>query len=83
MPEKKIGEVTHFFTNISVGVIKLSGSLGVGDTVHFKGATTDFEQEVGSMEIDEEKVEEAGAGQSIGLKVNERVREGDEVFKVQ
>ncbi|MFP4045620.1 MAG: translation elongation factor-like protein [Candidatus Aenigmatarchaeota archaeon] len=80
MPEEKVGEVTHFFTDISVAVIELSGKLTVGDTIHVKGATTDFEQKVESMEIEEEKIKEARAGQSIGMKMTDRVREGDEVY---
>lgn len=83
MPEEKIGEVTHFFTDLSVGIIDLSGKLEVGEKVHFTGATTDFEQQIDSMEIDREKVEEAGPGDKIGVKVDERVREGDEVLKVE
>ena len=79
---KKIGEITHYFSNIGVGVIELSGKIRVGDKIAIKGSTTDVEQEVGSMEIDRKKVEEAGKGQSIGLKVVDRVREGDEVFKL-
>ena len=83
MSEEKIGEITHFFTNISVGVIKLSGEVSEDDEIHVKGSSTDFKQTVGSMEIDGNKVEKAGSGQSIGLKVKERVREGDEVFRVE
>lgn len=83
MSKEKIGEVTHFFTDISVGIVDLSEKVEVGDKLHFKGATTDFEQVVDSMEIDQEKVEEAGPGDVIGLKVDERVREGDEVMKVE
>lgn len=83
MPEEKIGEVTHFFTDLSVGIIGLSGKLEVGDEVHIKGSTTDFKQTIDSMEIDREKIEEAGPGDEIGVKVDERVREGDEVFKVE
>ncbi|MFP4117137.1 MAG: EF-Tu/IF-2/RF-3 family GTPase [Candidatus Aenigmatarchaeota archaeon] len=82
MSEEKIGEVDHYFTDISVGIVDLSGKLKIGDKVHFKGATTDFTQKVKSMEIDREDVEEAGPGDVIGMKVKERVREEDEVFKV-
>ncbi len=78
----KIGEVTHYFTDIGVGIIKLEDKLEVGDKIRVKGSTTDFEQEVTSMEIDREEVQEAGEGQKVGMKTNERVREGDEVYKV-
>ncbi len=78
----KIGEVTHYFNDIDVGIIKLQDKLEAGDRIRIKGSTTDFEQDVESMEIDQEKVQEAGKGESIGLKVKERVREDDEVYKV-
>jgi putative protease len=78
----EIGEVTHYFTNIGVAVVKLSKKLKTGDPIKFEGATTDFEQTAGSMQIDKNSVEEAGTGQEIGLKVNERVREGDKVYKI-
>jgi len=84
MPQQglvKVGEVTHYFTDLGVGVVELSGKLQVGDKIAIKGATTDLNQEVASMQIEEEDVEEAGPGQSIGLKVNKRVREGDTVFR--
>ena len=79
---KEIGKVTHHFSNIGVGVIELSGSLSVGDKIRIKGATSDFEQKVDSMQIEHEKVDKAKAGQSIGLKVKEPVREHDKVYKV-
>ena len=79
---KEIGKATHFFSKISVGVIELSKTLKVGDKIRIKGATTDFEQKIDSMQIEHEKVEKAKAGQSIGLKVKEPVREHDTVYKV-
>jgi translation elongation factor EF-1alpha len=79
---KKIGKVSHFFTNIGVAVIELSGTLTVGDKILFQGSTTDFEQAVSSMQIEHKNVPSAQAGQSIGLKVANRVREGDAVYKV-
>lgn len=81
--KEKIGEVTHYFTEIEVGVIELSGKLKVGDKISIEGATTNFEQKVNSMEIDQEKVEEAEAGEAVGMKVKERVREGDQVYKIE
>lgn len=80
--KEKVGEITHYFTDISVGVIELSGKLEVGDKISIEGATTDITQNVDSMEIDQEKVEEAGAGDAIGIKVKNRVREGDIVYKL-
>ena len=79
---EEIGKVTHYFSKIGVGVIELSKDLAVGDKIKIKGATSDFEQKVDSMQIEHEKVEKAGSGQSIGLKVKEHVREHDKVYKV-
>ena len=77
----EIGRITHFFSKINVAVIELKASLKVGDTVAIKGPTTDFEQRVDSMQIEHENVQKAEPGQSIGLKVNQRVRETDVVYK--
>jgi putative protease len=77
----EVGRITHFFSKISVAVIELTGFLAVGDTIAIKGPTTDFEQTVDSMQIEHENVQEAKAGQSIGLKVAQRVRETDIVYK--
>lgn len=77
----EIGKITHFFSKIGVAVIELKKPLKVGDTIAIKGPTTDFEQKVDSMQIEHENVKEAKAGQSIGLKVTERVRETDAVYK--
>ncbi|MGD8238486.1 MAG: hypothetical protein PVH68_08050 [Armatimonadota bacterium] len=77
-----VGTITHFFGNISVGIIELTDTVRVGDTIQIKGATTDFTQSIASMQVEHEAVEEAAAGQTIGIKVDERVREGDEVFIV-
>ncbi len=82
--EKPIGKITHYFTNIGVAVIEItSGSLKVGDKIGIKGATSDFEQGVDSMQVEHESVEEAKKGQSVGLKVDQQVREGDDVFLVK
>ena len=77
----KIGRITHFFTKISVAVIELTAPLAVGETIVLKGPTTDFEQVVESMQIEHQNVQNAKAGQSIGLKVIQRVRENDMVYK--
>lgn len=78
--EKKIGEVTHYFGHIPAGIVKLSGKLSKGDTVHIKGSTTDFTQEVASMQVDHKDIDSAKKGDEVGIKIDERVREGDEVF---
>ena len=83
MPEIKVGKVSHFFDKASVAAIKLEGSLKVRDTIKIKGATTDFTLMVDSMQIDREDVQEAGPGDEIGIKVNEKCRGNDDVFKVE
>ena len=84
MPEKKlIGEVTHYFNNISVAVVKLSEALNAGEKILIEGATTNLEQKADSMQIEHKPVTEAKAGDSIGLKVLDRVREGDKVYKIE
>ena len=82
MEETEIGEVTHFFGKLSVGVIKLTGDLKTGDKIHVKGATTDFEQNVDSMQINHKEIQEAKPGDDIGMKLADNAREGDKVFKV-
>ena len=77
----EVGRVAHFFSKISVAVIELKAPLAVGDTILIKGPTTDFEQTVESMQIEHKNVQRAEAGQSIGLKVAQRVREKDVVYK--
>lgn len=77
----EVGRVTHFFSKISVAVIELRAPLKVGDTIAVKGPTTDFEQVVDSMQIEHEEVEVARAGESVGMKVLQRVRETDMVYK--
>ncbi len=79
---KEIGKVTHYFDNISVAVIKLKKQLKTGDKIRIKGSTTDFEEPVKSMQIEHEQVDKAGKGKSIGLKVKDKVRENDKVYKL-
>jgi len=79
---KLIGKITHYFGNIGVAVIELSDALKVGDTIRIVGGTTDFTQQIESMEIEHQKVEAAKAGDSAGLKINQKVREGYKVYKV-
>lgn len=81
--EVHIGIVTIFFAKPSVAAIEMaSGTLSIGDTVKFVGATTNFEQKIESMEIDRKPVQTVTAGQAVGIKVKERVRPHDKVFKV-
>jgi putative protease len=81
--EKEIGKVEDYFAHIEVVAIRITnGTLGIGDTIHIKGATTDFTQTVESMEIEHKKVEEGKVGDSVGIKVIEKVRRHDRVYKV-
>ncbi|MEA3376928.1 MAG: EF-Tu/IF-2/RF-3 family GTPase [Chloroflexota bacterium] len=82
MPEELIGEVSHWFGNISVAGITLSGTLSVGDRVRIVGHTTDFEQEITSMQVENDDVSEAGPGDEVGVKLDSRARPGDSVYKV-
>lgn len=81
--EELVGEVTHYFGKIGVAAVKLVKPLKTGDRLHFKGATTDFEDTVESMQIGHETVSSAKKGAEIGLKVSDRVREGDKVYLVK
>ena len=81
--EKEVGEIFDYFSKISVAAIKLTGKLKVGNKIHIKGHTTDFEQEVGSIQIHNKPVAEAKKGDDIGIKVDDRVRKNDKVFLVE
>ena len=82
MQEQEIGMVTHYFGKISVGIIKLSDSLKVGETIHVKGIHDDFTQVVESMQVEHVTVTEAKKGDEIGIKVAGKIHENDKVFKV-
>ncbi|MEW5913395.1 MAG: translation elongation factor-like protein [Thermodesulfobacteriota bacterium] len=83
MPEERVGKVMHFFAKPMVAAIDVvAGTISVGDRLHFVGHTTDFETQVASMQQEHETITSAGPGQQIGIKVTERAREGDEVYKV-
>ena len=81
--ETLIGKVTHYYNRISVAVVDLSTELNIGDTILFLGHTTDFTQEVTSLEIEHQKVHSAGPGGEVAVKVDGEVRHGDLVYKVQ
>ncbi len=83
MAEKEIGKVSGYFSHVSVAAIKLSAGLKVGDKIHIKGNTTDFEEKVKSMQIEKDSVEKAKKGEHIGIKVSEKVRPNDTIFLVK
>ena len=83
MEEKQVGKVIKFFGKIGVAAIQLSeGSLKVGDTIHIVGHTTDVTLTVDSMQVENQSVAEAGIGADVGIKITDRVREHDVVYKV-
>jgi len=84
MAEVRVGEVFQFFHKPGVAAVKLTeGGLKVGDKIHFLGHTTDFTQTVDSMQVDREPIQAAKAGDSIGVKVQDRVRPNDMVYRVE
>jgi translation elongation factor EF-1alpha len=80
--KKLVGKVTHYYGKIGVAVVELTDSLAVGDTISIEGSVTNFQQTVESMEIEHQQIKEAKAGDAIGLKVKDKVREGDSVYKI-
>ncbi|MEM1575665.1 MAG: translation elongation factor-like protein [Nitrososphaerota archaeon] len=84
MEEKRIevGKVMHYYSKIGVAVVNLTNELKIGDEILIRGKSTELRQKVESMQIEHKNVEIAKAGQSIGLKVNEKVKEGDIVYKI-
>ena len=77
-----IGKITHYFSKIGVAVIELTAALKAGDTIRIIGGATDFTQTVDSMEVDHQKVQEAKIGDSVGLKVDQKAKEGYKVYKI-
>ncbi|MFC1948295.1 translation elongation factor-like protein [Chloroflexota bacterium] len=82
MAEVEIGKVSDFFAKPVVAGVDLTGTMKKGDTIHIKGHTTDLVMTIESMQIDNVNIEEAGAGMSVGVKVTDRVRKGDTIYKV-
>ena len=83
MKEIEVGRVADYFQKIGVVAIELtSGEISVGDTLHFMGHTTDFSQKIDSMQIEHDLVETAKSGDSVGIKVGERVRIHDKVYRI-
>ncbi len=83
MEQTRVGQVFKYFAQPGVAAIELTdGALHIGDTIHIQGTTTDFSQELESMQIEHESVEGAEPGQSVGIKVAERVRPGDTIYRI-
>jgi putative protease len=83
MEEKLIGKITHYYNKINVAIVELSATVKIGDKIHIKGHATDFEQTVSSMQIEHQNIETAKKGDVIGLKVDQKVKEGDLVYVVK
>ena len=80
--EKLIGKISHYFGKVEVAIVELSAPLKIGDTIRIVGGEVDFNQEVESMEIDHKEIKQGKKGDSIGLKISQKVREGYKVYKV-
>jgi len=80
--EKLIGKISHYFGKVEVAIIELSAPLKIGDTIRIIGGEVDFNQEVESMEIDHQEIKQGKKGDSIGLKISQKAREGYKVYKV-
>ena len=80
---KPIGEVTHYYGGLGVAIVKFKKAVDAGVKVLFKGATTDFQQVVDSMQYDHKPIATAKKGQEVGIKVKDKVREGDEVYEAE
>ena len=78
--DKPVGEVTHYYGNLGVAIVKFYQDMPVGKNVTFQGATTDFSQDLSSMELDHKSVQTAPSGKEIGIKAKGKVREGDKVY---
>ncbi|MCM8792545.1 MAG: translation elongation factor-like protein [Candidatus Omnitrophica bacterium] len=82
MQEKEIGKITHYYGNISVGIVELTDTLKRGDSIHIKGHTSDFQQTVESLQIEHQDVSEAKAGDVVGIKVIQKVHPNDKIYKL-
>lgn len=80
MEEKLVGKITHYYNGIGVGIVELSDKLKKGDAIHIKGKSTDFEQTIDSMQIEHDQIDEGEKGDVVGIRVKEKVKEGDEVY---
>ena len=82
MPEELVGTVSDFFARPVVAGIELTAPINLGDKIHIKGHTTDLEMTIDSMQINNVNVNQAKAGDAVGIKVSDRVRRGDTIYKV-
>ena len=83
MAEHPVGTVNHYFGKLQVGIVSLTADITIGDTLQFRGHGADFQQTVSSMQIEHAAVETASAGTDVGIRVDQRIREGTEVYRVE
>lgn len=83
MSEQEIGVVTLYYSHLQVGIIQLSAALKTGDTVRIKGIHDDFTQIVDSMQVEHKKLEQANAGDFVGVKMSQKAHEHDKVYRVE
>ena len=82
MADTKIGEIIHYYDKIGVAVVKVLSSMKVGDKIKIAGHDNEFEQTVGSMQVEHESIDQAKKGDDVGMKVEQPVKSGDDVYKV-
>lgn len=82
MPDFKIGKITHYYDKIQVAVVELSDNLAMGDKIKIAGHGNEFTQTVSSIQVEHENLQEAKKGQTVGMKVDQEVKEGDEIYRV-
>lgn len=82
MADFKVGKITHYFDKIGVAVVELTDRMAVGDSVKISGHNNEFTMTVGSMQVEHEKINEAKKGDTIGMKIDQEAKEGDEVYKL-
>lgn len=78
--EKEIGKITHIFDKINVGILELSSTLQVGDTIHVLGSSTDFEQIIDSIQVEHQNIDKAKKGDIVGIKLSEKAKVGDKIY---
>jgi putative protease len=83
MTGKRVGKVTHYFDHLNVAVVALSEGIRVGETLHFLGHSTDFKQQVTSLQIEHKAVETAKPGEDVAMKVDQRVHPNDAIFRIE
>ena len=82
MEKKLVGEITHYYTKLGVAVVRVGNEINIGDKISIEGTSTNFQQEIKSMQIEKSAIKKAKKGDMIGLKLDNKAREGDKVYKV-